>query len=249
MSYKVKLDVFQGPLDLLLHLIGKNEIDIYDIPVSTITEQYLEYLELMRTLNLDIAGEFLVMASTLMYIKSKMLLPPSEYTDEEEEEDPRAELVERLLEYKKFKEGAMWLNGQDLLGQKTFARSALIFDMEAKTQGIEEGPLPLENASIIELLEAFRTVLSKTSQHESLDISFSKLSIADRIQEVLEILKEKDSVEFNDFFVKPYNRSLVVITFVALLELIRLSMIKVYQTMPFGKIMIMLRDGGEENNE
>ncbi len=242
MSYKVKLDIFHGPLDLLLHLISKNEIDIYDIPVSIITEQYLEYLELMRSLNLDIAGEFLVMASTLMYIKSKMLLPPSEEADEEEE-DPRADLVERLLEYKKFKEGAVWLNGQDILGQNTFARSALILDLEAKAdERDKEETLSLENISVIELFEAFRTVFSKASQHKSMEISFSKLSVAERIQEVLEILKEKNNVEFDDFFIKPYDRSFVIITFVALLELIRLSMIKVYQSMPFGKILIMLRD-------
>lgn len=246
MSYKVKLDTFEGPLDLLLYLIKKNEVDIYNIPIAAITEQYLEYLELMKALNLDIAGEFLVMASTLMYIKSKMLLPISQDLDEGEiEEDPRAELVERLLEYRRFKEAAQWLENQNLLGRDTFARSLLIMDIEAGDKG--DDSIAVEDVSIIELLEAFRGVLARSSKEEAFEISITRLSIADRIQEILDILNKNASIEFLSFFTPSSDRPLLVLTFLAILELVKLSMIKAYQTKPFGKILLRLKEENEKD--
>ncbi len=241
MSYKVKLEIFEGPLDLLLFLIKKNELDIYDIPIATITEQYLEYLEVMRSLNLDIAGEFLVMASTLMYIKSRMLLPPSEDDEDDvEEEDPRAELVQKLLEYKRFKEGAQWLANRSILGRDSYARSSLILEDDPVRMDNE---LPLENISIIELLSAFKDVLSRASEQKpSLEITIDRLNIAERIQELLEELRGRESVEFLSLFTPPYERVFVILTFLALLELMRLNMVVVFQAVPFGKILIRLSE-------
>ncbi|MFQ5901797.1 MAG: segregation and condensation protein A [Thermodesulfobacteriota bacterium] len=237
MDYKVKLDVFEGPMDLLLHLIKKHEIDIYDIPIATITEQYLEYINLMRSLNLDIAGEFLVMASTLIHIKSKMLLPPSEDEDDEDTEDPRDELVQNLLEYQRYKEGAKLLDESTLLGRDIFARSSLIVDLPKKEeQEIEE----LESVSIITLLEAFKEVLERVSADSSMDIEVDRLSIADRIKEIMERLNSERVVDFCSIFKSSNKRSYLILTFIALLELLRQRLVRVEQSIPFGKITIYL---------
>ena len=153
MSYEIKLDIFEGPLDLLLYLIRKNEIDIYNIPIALITEQYLEYLDLMRSLNLDLAGEYLVLAATLIHIKSRMLLPPVEGDDETEEgEDPRAELVQQLLEYQAFKEAALNLEDRPLLERDVFTRGA---PLEEPAEAEEEEETMIE-VGIFELVQAFR---------------------------------------------------------------------------------------------
>lgn len=242
MSYTVRLKIFEGPLDLLLYLIKKNEIDIYDIPIAEITDQYLEYIELMRSLNLDVAGEFLVMTSTLIYIKSRMLLPPSEGMEEEETvDDPRKELVERLLEYKKFKEAARWLSNRPILGRDTFARSSLIVDIEREKEEVE-----LEGSSAFLLLEAFREVLKRASREDPLEIRVDRLSVMERIEELLKILAERGPTDFLSLFPERYDRSLVVVTFLAMLELIRLRMITVYQVEPFGRIIIRGGSNGEE---
>ncbi len=233
MSYTVKLEIFEGPLDLLLYLIKKNEINIYDIPIAEITRQYLEYIELMRSLNLDIAGEFLVMASTLIYIKSRMLLPPSEEGEEETVEDPRKELVDRLLEYRRFKEAARWLVERPILGRDTFARSSLITEVEREKREID-----LEESSAILLLEAFREVLKRASRERPLEITVSRISVMERIEEILETLSRRGTVDFLSLFPDRYDRSLAVVTFLALLELVRLRMVSVHQVEPFGRIII-----------
>jgi segregation and condensation protein A len=175
MSYEIKLDVFEGPLDLLLYLIRKNEIDIYNIPIALITEQYLSYLDLMRSLNLDLAGEYLVLASTLIHIKSKLLLPPAEGEGEEEEgEDPRAELVQQLLEYQAFKEAALSLGERPLLERDVFTRGAA---SEEEQTTVEEADDALLEVDIFELVTAFRRIIAGLDRKEELEIDMEKMSL------------------------------------------------------------------------
>ena len=175
-AYRVKLEVFEGPMDLLLHLIKKNEIDIYDIPIALITQQYLEYLELMKQLNIDIAGEFLVMAAELMHIKSKMLLPKPEFEEEEEEgPDPREELVRRLIEYQQFKEAAEQLRERELLGRDVFIRGATAQDW-VEIAGDSIAPL-----SLFHLIEAFQKLLEKVPGEVQMEVD--RVSVRERIIE------------------------------------------------------------------
>ncbi len=227
--YKVKLDVFEGPLDLLLYLIRKNQIDIYDIPIAEITQQYLDMLDLMRALNLDVAGEFLVMAATLTHIKSKMLLPVSQNGEvEEDEEDPRKELVDRLLEYERYKEAAKSLEGSDILDRDVFTRTA--------TEDEQDGELEL---SLFELIEALQQVLRK-SPHELIhEITLERISIEEKITEILERLDTSGGeVEFVSLFTGEVIKEVVIITFLAVLELVKMRMIKVYQRKAFHPIKI-----------
>jgi len=184
-AYQVQLPIFEGPLDLLLHLIKINEIDIYDIPIAVITAQYLEYLKFMRELNLDVAGEYLVMAATLAYIKSKMLLPSSPETAEEETgEDPRDELVQRLLDYQRFKQAAEKLGNKEILGRDVFARSG----SEKKEENGEV------EANLFDLIEALRGILKKVgTQDELLDFTKEKISLKDKMIEIIERLKAVES--------------------------------------------------------
>jgi segregation and condensation protein A len=247
---KVKLESFEGPLDLLLFLIKKNEIDIYDIPMAVITQQYLEYLEMMKNLNLDVAGEFLLMAATLLHIKSKMLLPtPEEDQAEagEEEEDPRAELVRRLLEYQRFKEAARELTKGPMLDREVFIRHFLGENL------LEDGEEDIGGeASLFELLEAMKKVLQGLPPEEFQEISVEHLSIKDKILQIMDRLWEVESVAFNDIFTPSTPRREVVVTFLALLELLRLHMIRVYQAESFGTIRIfspMEREEGRKTIE
>ncbi len=233
---KVKLESFEGPLDLLLFLIKKNEIDIYDIPMAVITQQYLEYLEMMKNLNLDVAGEFLLMAATLLHIKSRMLLPAPEEDqaeDGKEEEDPRAELVRRLLEYQRFKEAALELTKGPMLDREVFIRN---FFGEKPLEGGEEDVS--EEASLFELLEAMKKVLQGLPPEEFQEISVEHLNIKDKILQIMDRLWEVDSVAFGELFVPSTPRREVVLTFLALLELLRLRMIRAYQAESFGTIRI-----------
>jgi len=234
---QVKLEVFEGPLDLLLHLIKKNEIDIYDIPITVITQQYLEYLEVMKSLNLDIAGEFLLMAATLLHIKSKMLLPHSEddlaEEDQEKEEDPRAELVRRLLEYQRFKEAALELNNGDLLDREVFTRT---FFQEEFLKEAEEGVVG--EATLFDLLEALKKVLATVPPEEFQEISLDHLSLKDKINEIMEGLWERETLTFQELFTAVTPRREIVVTFLALLELLRLRMIKIFQPEQYGTIRI-----------
>ena len=237
MSYEIKLDIFEGPLDLLLYLIRKNEIDIYNIPIALITEQYLEYLDLMRSLNLDLAGEYLVLAATLIHIKSRMLLPPVEGDDETEEgEDPRAELVQQLLEYQTFKEAALNLEGRPLLERDVFTRGA---PLEEPADAEEEDEAMIE-VGIYELVQAFRRIISGLDQSEDLAIDTEKMSLADRINEIMERLSEEKQLTFTELLGERMDRKRIVYTFLAILELMKLRMVRAYQSGPFGAIRLFL---------
>lgn len=228
--YKVELEIFEGPLDLLLYLIKKDEIDIYNIPIERITKQYLEYLELMRMLDLNIAGEFLVMAATLMYIKSKMLLPPEERPQEEvEEEDPRLDLVRQLLEYKRFKDVAQYLQHKELLEEKIFTRHVPP-DVEVEA--------PLVDVSIFDLIGAFNQALKKVEKAPLHEIVEENFTVADKVSQVKNLLKENYSFNLTRLFDNMKTRIEVVVTFLALLELIRLKAVRVLQKEMFGEIIV-----------
>ena len=235
MDYAIKLDIFEGPLDLLLYLIKKNEIDIYNIPIALVTEQYLHYLNMIKSLNLDLAGEYLVMASTLIHIKSKMLLPVPEEPEEEEEEDPRAELVRQLVEYQTFKEAAANLGKRSLLERDVFTRSALLPEETGKLNADEE---ELMEVSVFELIEAFHRIVSQIDKKELMEIDLEKMSITDIINEIMEQLSLAKNLTFEDLLRERKDRRRIIYTFLALLELIKLRMIKAYQTSAFGVIRI-----------
>ena len=245
MEYRVQLDLFEGPLDLLLYLIKKNELDIYDIPIAAITEQYLQYIKMMKDLNLDIASEYLVMAATLTQIKSRMLLPKPE-EGEAEEEDPRAELIRQLIEYQKYKEAADALISREILGRDTFVRFM-------KEEEILEPEGPGVEASLFELLDAFRSVLKKAADagEEVLtldDISQYRISLSQRMDEILLLLgkaMEKYPVEqgipFEELFEGEMTRAFIVVTFLSLLELIRQKLVRIFQIELFGRIWVRPR--------
>jgi segregation and condensation protein A len=245
---KVRLTAFEGPLDLLLYLIKKNELDIYDIPISVITQQYLEYLEMMKNLNLDVAGEFLLMAATLLHIKSKMLLPPAEREEgegEKEEEDPRAELVRRLLEYQRFKEAARELSKGPLLDREVFLRSFFGEDLA-------QGPAEEESAaevSLFDLLEVMKKILEGLPPEEFQEISVESLNIKDKILQIMERLWETDSVAFHELYSPSTPRREIIVTFLALLELLRLRMIRAFQGETFGIIRVFSPVGREEGRK
>jgi segregation and condensation protein A len=231
-SYSVKLPIFEGPLDLLLHLIRENKIDIYDIPIALITHQYLEYLELMKELNLDIAGEFLVMAATLIHIKSRMLLPVDEDVPEEDREDPRIELVQRLLEYQAFKEASLALREREIEWSNIFTRSPESGELDA------EGELNLFDLSLFDLLGAFKRILEKTPP-EIVTITRETLTVKDRIAYILERIEDNDAIRFEDLFDGDRTRPRLIVTFVALLEILRLGLARAYQEETFGSIWII----------
>jgi len=225
-GYNVHLEKFEGPLDLLLHLIKKHEVDIYDISIALITRQYLDYIKLMKELNLEVAGDFLVMAATLLQIKSRMLLPQDEPEEgEDEEQDPRAELIRRLLEYQQYKEAGQVIGSRALLGREVFAR-ALPDPALLAVQG-EEGPL---EATLFELVDAFRVLLNRIPKESFHDVEpGDSLSIADCINEVLSLLQERESVQFDELVRDEFTRERVIVTFLALLELCRLKVIRIFQ--------------------
>ncbi|HPJ97237.1 MAG TPA: segregation/condensation protein A, partial [Syntrophales bacterium] len=224
MDYEIKLDQFQGPLDLLLYLIRKNKIDIYDIPIALITEQYLKYLEIIRSLNLDEAGEYLVLAATLLHIKSRMLLPVPEEETEEGEGDPRQELVKQLLEYQVFKDAALALESRTVLERDVFKRGSCKDDVEVNPD--EE---TLIEVGIFDLVEAFQKVITISGKSELLEIDLEKISLVDRINEVMDILTQNRSFTFTELIGESSNRRQIIYTFLAILELIRLRMIKAFQ--------------------
>jgi len=235
-DYAIKLDIFEGPLDLLLYLIKKNEIDIYNIPVALITEQYLQYLKIIKSLNLDLAGEYLVMASTLIHIKSRMLLPvPEEPSAEEGEEDPRAELVRQLLEYRTFKEAASALEVRPHLERDVFVRQApIIDDVENTTEDEDE----FIEVNIFELIDAFHRLVSRLDKKELLEIDLEKMSLTDIINDVMERVTREKDLTFEELLGKRIDRRRIIYTFLAILELIKMKMVKAYQTSAFGVIRI-----------
>jgi len=233
MSYAIKLENFEGPLDLLLHLIKKNEMDIYDISISFITDQYLATLDAMKSLNLDVAGEFLVMAATLIHIKSKMLLPFNEEDDSEEEEaDPRAELVRRLLEYQKYKEAALSIDQLP-----TLTRDVFVLGAPAVEPPSDEDP-EFESIGLFDLVEAFRRLLKEHPEMNFHDVTAEQLSVADKINGILDALKGRDSLSFTELFSGTPNRQEVVVSFLAMLELVKLRLVRLMQNARFGPIWL-----------
>jgi segregation and condensation protein A len=231
MTFEIKLDAFEGPLDLLLHLIREHQIDILDIPIATITDAYLQQLARMQELDLDVAGEYLLMAATLIHIKSKMLLPPEE-TEEGEEpeaEDPRAELVSRLLEYQKFKEAAQTLGLLESEAGLLHGRGALDLELEI------EGPLEV---SMVELLRAFRNVLARSDTVVPLEITPEELNVGQRVVGLVDRLAAESPLEFAQLFDAAARRVEVIVTFLALLELLRRRLATVRQAETMGPIMI-----------
>jgi len=233
--YKVKLEEFEGPLDLLFFLIKKDEIDIYDIPIAMVTEQYLQYLELMELMDLDIAGEFLVMAATLMHIKSKMLLPPEERSPEEaEEEDPRAELVKRLIEYKAFKEAASSLQSLESRQRDLFHRPGDMDAVEVECNGEK-----FFEASLFDLISAFSTVFANVSKEAFLEVIKEQVTVEQKVHDILHLLVDKPSFALKDLFDSSKSKIEMVVVFLALLELMKIHSIMAVQKELFGEIQII----------
>jgi segregation and condensation protein A len=232
-SFHFKLPVFEGPLDLLLHLIKENKIDIYDIPIVEITGQYLVYIELLKDLNLEIAGEFLVMAATLIHIKSKMLLPPDEEESEEIAEDPRAELVKRLLEYQAYKESSTHLRKREEIWKHVYRRSL----PDKNEFELEPEPVLME-ANVFDLLTAFQKLLAKAPE-QAIEITRETLTVSDKINYIVECLENEDGIRFEDLFKDGLTKITLVVTFLALLEIVRLGLAKIYQEQSFGIIWVM----------
>ncbi|HNR93275.1 MAG TPA: segregation/condensation protein A [Kiritimatiellia bacterium] len=240
-DYKVQLEVFEGPLDLLLYLIKKDEVDIYDIPIELITRQYLQYMELMKMLDLNIAGDFLVMAATLMMIKSRMLLPAEDRPEmeEEEEDDPRWDLVRQLVEYKKFKDVAGHLQMMEFHMENVFTREG---------GGIQLGPdtdRALQDVSIFDLISAFDSALKRIKQEDLREIFAERFTVGDKIDYIIGSIRSKKRIIFSSLFEGMATRHEIVCTFLALLELIRLKQIRAEQAGRFEEIAIVATDDAE----
>ena len=240
MDYEVRLEIFEGPLDLLLHLIHKNEVDIFDIPVALITDQYLEYLDLMKALNINVAGDFLVMASTLIHIKSKMLLPG--FNEEDEEEDPRIELTRPLLEYMQFKELAEDLSGRDVLDRDVFARK-VPSDFQVQIEGEE----PHLDVNLFQLMDAFRRIMDQRLPGIQLKFRLERWSVKEKTELIMAQLRERGAVFFQELFDEDRTVSEFIVTFLALLELVHTGLVKVFQ--PVHESDIRLIPCFDENGE
>ena len=237
-DYPVRLQNFEGPLDLLLHLIKKHELDIYDIPIALVTQQYLDYLDLMEELDLDleVVGEFLVMAATLIHIKSRMLLPRPDPTQEDPGEDPREALVRRLIEHQRFKAAA------ELLHEKEIQRSAQWGRPDGRVaEVVGEAPEPEVEVDLFSLMAAFRQVLERARQRPRVLLPPEQMSIEDRIEQLLARLSETEACGFDELFADVQTRSGMVVTFLALLEMIRLKVVRVFQQANFGPIRVYKR--------
>jgi segregation and condensation protein A len=233
-EYKVKFEVFEGPLDLLLYLIKKEEVDIYEVNLTRLATQFIEYIETMRMLDLDIAGEFLVMAATLMYIKSRELLPVDQQVQtegEDDSEDPRWELIRQLVEYKKFKDAAARLQVLETQQENVFPR------VPPRLEFATDAPLPKAEAGIFDLLNAVNAILKRINQREDLrDIFEDKWTVSEKIEFVIGLLAKRMRLKFSELFAGVTSRSEVVVTFLAILELIRLKQLVATQSESFGEI-------------
>jgi segregation and condensation protein A len=220
--YKVQLEnIFEGPMDLLVHLIKKNELDIYDIPIALVTEQYLQYLEWMKIMNIDFAGDFIVMASSLAQIKSRMLLPAS--ADEEDEDDPRHEIIKPLLEYLQMKSAAEQLSERHLLGEETFLRGRDRQEFLAIQQ--EE----YIQVGLFELIDAFQKILEKIPDDQRMEFTPDKISVKEKITQIADLLEAKGSTTFIELFSENPDKSEIIVTFLAILEMVRLALIRIVQ--------------------
>ncbi len=229
-SYRVLLDdVFEGPMDLLIHLIKKNEVDIYDIPIALITDQYLGYMELMKSLNIDLAGDFILMAATLAQIKSRMLLPVHE---DEDEEDPRMEIARPLLEYLEMKSAAEQLAGRNLLGDSTFIRQSDLKEFLSDQDDM------IINVGLFELIDAFQKILKNVSDDERIDIISDEMSVKDKISKLVDIFEEKGSITFEELFAADVLKKDVILTFLAILEMVKLCLVRLAQHTQSGVIRL-----------
>ncbi len=231
-NYRVKLDnIFEGPMDLLVHLIKKNEVDIYDIPIAKITVQFLSYLEWLKKMNIDFAGDFLLMASTLAQVKSKMLLPACR-DDEDDEEDPRMEIARPLLEYMQIKSAAEQLGDRKLLGEDTFTRLPAMEDF------METGRDQMIKIGLFELVEAFQKILEKTSGEHVIDFEPDRISIKDKISDIIDILEIKASAAFDELFSESRGKSEMIATFLAILEMVKMGLLQIAQHIQTGVIRL-----------
>jgi segregation and condensation protein A len=233
-DYKVKLEIFEGPLDLLLYLIKRDEIDIYEISLERITKQYLEYLQAFKELQIDIAGEFVVMAANLIYLKSRSLLPLDQQPPEEDadEDDPRWDLIRQLIEYKKFKEAAVQLHDRALEQERIFTR-------DGGSAPASDAPLPLHEVGIFQLIHAFQEVIKRVEAREDLrEIFGERFTVSEKIEKILERVANGASIRFSELFGQIVSRVEIVVTFLALLELIRLNQVRALQRKMFDEIEI-----------
>lgn len=236
MAYEIRIENFEGPLDLLLHLIKKNEMDVYDIPVAEITGQYLAILDTMKSLNLDVAGEFLLMAATLLHIKSRLLLPAAVDEELDEDElDPRAELVRRLLEYQKYKDAGLTLDQRPRLSREIFARK---FHSPELTALAEQDEGDMLEVGVFELVEAFQRLLKETSDPYVHEVHIERISVADRVNAIMDLMTGRKDLAFNEIFEEGPERQMVVVTFLAMLELVRLRLVRLMQNDRCGNIWL-----------
>lgn len=238
MNYRVKLEVFEGPLDLLLHLIKKEEVDVYDIPVARITDEYLQYLNLFETMNLDLAGEYLVMAATLTHIKSRMLLPPSEEDADEPDEDPRADLVHQLIEYQRFREAAVALGERPVLERDVFRREPTAPEND-QGDGIR-----LRDVTVADLLEAFREVMERALRESFHEVIHEDISVDECVQVIVQRLEVDGPLRFRDLFGGAPSRRRLVATFLALLELVKRQAVRARQEEDGAEILLFPRIAG-----
>jgi segregation and condensation protein A len=234
-DYAVKFEVFEGPLDLLLYLIKKEEVDIYEVNLTKLATQFLEYIDVMRLLDLEIAGEFLVMAATLMYIKSRQLLPVDQQQtpegEEEEGEDPRWELIRQLVEYKKFKDAAGQLQSLEARQELLYSRTPARPEFEAPTQRAE--------VSLFDLINAVSQILKRINQRpEARDVFEDRWTVSEKIESLMQALTERPFLRFSELFATATSRSEIVVTFLAMLELIRLRHLVALQNETFGEIEV-----------
>lgn len=229
-QYKVKLDIFEGPMDLLVHLIRKAEVDIYDIPIALITDQFLGYIEWMKAMNVDFAGDFLVMAATLAQIKSRMLLPTHE--EDGEEDDPRLEIARPLKEYLQIKTAAEELAEREILGRDTFSRTLAKVD-----RVVDEDP-EMVQVGLFELIDAFQKILENIDLTKSISLTADKISVKERINQIIDVLEKKGSVTFTELFSDAVEKSDVVVTFLAVLEMAKLNLIEIKQHLQSGVIRL-----------
>ncbi|MGA1875321.1 MAG: segregation and condensation protein A [bacterium] len=241
-DYKIVLDVFEGPLDLLIHLIKREKINIYDVSITRITDQYLAFLETMRILDLNIAGDFLVMAATLIYIKSRTLLSAKEEDEEEELEEQKNDLVERLVEYQKFKEAAEHLAGFEQEQTSLYFRPACHCQLK-----LAEKLLPDIKIEIFDLVLALQDVLHKVRQERVfIPIEITEIDMKDKIRQILAFLRHNQCISFKKILEGNYERQNIIITFLALLELVRVSKVQVHQSEPFGEVHVSINPPGKK---
>jgi segregation and condensation protein A len=230
--YQVQLEeIFEGPMDLLIHLIRKNDLDIYDIPIALITDQYLQYLELMQAMNIDYAGDFLLMASTLTQIKSRMLLPT--HDGEEEDEDPLQEITRPLLEYLRMKSAADQLIERNLLGENTFVRNP------NRDEFLTSPDDEFIKIGLFELIDAFQKILERIPDGHRVELTADEISVKDKISQIVEILEAKASITFLELFSDNPDKHEVIITFLAILEMVKLTLIRIIQNVKTGILRII----------